>query len=368
MSAFLPDPAGVGPPSRRSRGRPRIGQPPKRLGPAAQVLATRAARVVAALLLMLAGAASLRGAIVREDFAADPANRGWEVSGNASLFEWDAAGGRLGVTWDSTQTNSFFLRPLGTVLARTDDVRFAFTLVLDELRTDSPDTTFLLAFGLLRRNDTRATNYFRGAGLNPAWGPRSLLEFDYFPASRSITPTFSAVAVGTNNLRWAMANLFPCELTPGDRYRIHLAFTAADQTLRLAIERNGESWCSGSTRLDDRFGDFRLDAFSVTSYSGDHQPAGYGGGLFARGWIDDLEIEHPDPPAPRLALVPGTGPETVRFVATAVPGWTPSLERSIDWTRWEPTDAAPAGTGPWTFVDPSPPAGHAVYRLRLERP
>lgn len=307
-------------------------------------------------------------AVVREDFSNPPSGHGWRVAGDPSHFAWDAGAGRVGVTWDSSRPNAFFLRPLGTILTRAEDFRFAATLVLDEIQTASPDATFQLALGLLRESDTRATNFFRGAGVNPAWGPRNLIEFDYFPASRAITPTFSAVAVATNNLRWATANLFPFELTTGNRYRLALAYTAADRTLRLTVERDGEPWCDGSVRLDDRFGDFRVDAFSVTSYSGDHQPAGYGGQLVARGWLDDLEIEYPDPPAPRLAIVSDPTAPGLRITSGVLAGWTPHLDRTRDWVNWDELPAPTVEEGVWVFLDADSNRRAAAYQLRLDRP
>ncbi len=323
--------------------------------------------VLLAGIVLLAGVA--QAAELREDFATDPRTRGWEVQGDAAHFAWDAAGQRMGVTWDSTRPNAFFVLPLGTILTRGEDCRFAFTLLLEELRTASPESSFQIALGLIRRAEARATNFFRGAGVNPAWGPRNLLEFDYFPGSQSITPTFSGVAVGTNNLRWAMVNLFPLALTPGDRFHVEMSFTAADQRLLLAVTRNGAPQGSGSIRLEERFGDYRLDAFSLTSYSGDHQPAGYGGQVFARGWVDDVEVDFPDPPLGRLRIARDVG-GSLGFRAAVVPGWRARLEHQAPGDAWHllPQEAAVDGDS-WVFQDPPSalqPGG--FYRLVLDRP
>ena len=43
-----------------------------------------------------------------EDFSGDPAARGWRACGNTELFAWSAADQAMRVTWDSSQTNSYF--------------------------------------------------------------------------------------------------------------------------------------------------------------------------------------------------------------------------------------------------------------------
>lgn len=318
--------------------------------------------------------ASTRAAGWLEDFATDPGSRGWTVVGDPALFRWDPTSQRLAATWDSTRTNTFFHRRLGTILTRAESFQLRFALQLDEIQTDNPDGTFQLAVGLLRRVDAFRESLRRGSGIHPVSGGRSFVEFNYFPPSRTIAPTLAAVAAGTNYLRWAMANLFPFEITTGTRHEVTLAFDAPTQTLRVDVRRDGEPWASGQTRLDDRFGDFRLDAVSVTSYSGANQPAGYGGQILARGWIDDLSVEHPDPPAVRLVLHHGHGPsDPLPRVVGAMPaaGWTSQMESSPDALEWTPVGipAVPDPTGTlqtWTLPSSSAPAH--FFRLRLDRP
>jgi len=84
--------------------------------------------VFAALLLVWFPAA--RAATIGENFATNPLLRGWRVFGNTNLFRWNAAGQNVGVTWDSSHTNSYFYMPLGTILNRQDDFSVAFDLQL----------------------------------------------------------------------------------------------------------------------------------------------------------------------------------------------------------------------------------------------
>ena len=306
----------------------------------------------------------------REEFSSDPLAGGWRIHGNSAGFAWDEATGRLQVVWDSTRPNAFFYRPLGTVLARDDSFEFGCALGLDEIRTASGGGTFQLAIGLLRQAEAFRPEFFRGAGTHPVWGPRNLVEFDYFPASAAITPTFSAVAVGSTNAYWdwATVDLFPFELDPGHRFEIRVRYEAAGGTLRLEVRRDGERIAEGSRVLGGRFGDFRVDAFSVTSYSGEHQPANYGGQILARGWVDEVEVTYPNPPAPAASIAVTDG--GVRVGLGPVPdGWRPRLERSTDAGEWSrlPGEAELTAAG-WSLVDPAPPPGAALYRVNLDRP
>ena len=82
---------------------------------------------------LLLAAFNLHAAGWQEDFSSDPATRGWRVFGDASLFSWNAVDHQIDVTWNTEQTNSFFYRNLGTILARDDDFNFAFDLRLESV-------------------------------------------------------------------------------------------------------------------------------------------------------------------------------------------------------------------------------------------
>jgi len=58
---------------------------------------------------------------LEEDFSSDPATRGWRTFGARSLFNVDSTNQNLRVTWDSSQTNSYFYHSLGTILGKNDD-------------------------------------------------------------------------------------------------------------------------------------------------------------------------------------------------------------------------------------------------------
>lgn len=311
-----------------------------------------------------------RAAEWRETFDTDPDSRGWNLRGDPSLFAWDALAQRLSATWNSSASNTFFVRPLGTVLTRTDSFRFSCRLQIDELQTPGGNGSFQLALGLLHRQRAFAPEMRRGSGVHPATGPKDLVEFNYFPAAGPIASTFAAVAIGTNNLRWTTLHAFPFELRPGQVYDLAVGFDAATQSLSLEVEQDGTPFLHESTPLVTGFTDFRVDAFSVTSYSGAGQPAGYGGDLFARGWVDDIHLVYPDPPRAELALTRLENAYELRFPSP--PGWVPVLERgSLDSGpgAWETVDTPPTILGDLRSIrDPMAPGSGTLYRLRLERP
>lgn len=328
-----------------------------------------AGRISALALAIALGFLGGSAAEWHETFATDPTERGWAIHGDPSLFSWDASRGQLAATWDSTRTNTYFHRSLGTVLSRSDPFRFSFRIQLDEIRTAEDAGTFQLAVGLLRRDRAFQGSFLRGSGIHPTTGPRDLVEFNYFPAGGAISPTLAAVAIGTNNLRWTTLHVFPAELTAGQAYEIAVAFDPADQTLRLTAYRGDEFIASESQPLDRGFSDFRVDAFSVTSFSGAGQPANYAGTLFARGWVDDIVVAYPDPPRPEVEL---TRSGVVKLPNGTAPfGWVPVLERTLEATAgsWQTVETLTAmEASRWVLEDKHPPSDKALYRVRLDRP
>ena len=64
---------------------------------------------------------------INESFTNNPAAQGWQVFGDTNLFHWNSTNLNLAVTWDSSQTNSYFHIPLGTILDKDDD----FSVICD---------------------------------------------------------------------------------------------------------------------------------------------------------------------------------------------------------------------------------------------
>src|ERR1039458_5712477 len=68
-----------------------------------------------------------------ENFANDPSLDGWQVFGNPDLFHWESANQNVAVTWNSTNANSYFYRPLGVTLNSASNFMCAVYFTLSDL-------------------------------------------------------------------------------------------------------------------------------------------------------------------------------------------------------------------------------------------
>src|SRR5438309_4917399 len=103
-------------------------------------------------------------ATLTEDFSTNPLQNGWGIFGDARLFQWDSTGQHLAVTWDSSLANSYFYRPLGTILAIADDFSVEVNM---ELNNAVADGTFELGIGPLNFSDATNKNFCRPIGTTP---------------------------------------------------------------------------------------------------------------------------------------------------------------------------------------------------------
>lgn len=298
-----------------------------------------------------------------EDFTRGP-TAPWVVFGEQSLFAWDAQAQALEVTWDSGRPNSYFARPLGTILNRQDDFTLGFALELDQVEvgvTAGKPYTFELAVGFLNWTAATSPAFRRGTG----GASPNLVTLDYFPDSgygATIWPTFVS-----REGRWnynGSDDFTVVELEPGVRHRFELTYTAADQTLRTRLWRDGVAVGPiKDVRLAPRFTDYAVDTFAVCSYS----DAGAQGSLRARGRVDDLTVRVPPPPLERITgrFVGQTW--EVRFDART--NWLYVLERTLDGMPWEAvgTNWLEQANGPLALTD-STSLDHAFYRVRAHKP
>jgi hypothetical protein len=324
------------------------------------------------LTLALAGASMLTarcGTIITENFSANPLRNGWKVFGDTNLFQWDSTNQDLRVTWDSSQPNSYFYHPLGTILARADDFSMAFDLQLADigpgLNTNMP-YTFEIALGFLNLDQATQTNFLRGTGVNSP----DLAEFAYFwDAGYGATayPTF----VDTNNtFNWnAPTDYAIYALTNGVTYHVVMAFTASNQIATATITNSQQT--SGvliTQLLNSSFADFRLDTFSVSSYSDAGQaPGEYAGSVLAHGVVDNIVVVVPPPPVENLTGSFSNRVWQAQFNGRAT--WVYTLQRTTDFQSW--TDVSPVtsgGSGPLVLSDLAPPVANAFYRIRANRP
>jgi hypothetical protein len=324
------------------------------------------------LCALLAAVTPAVAATLHEDFSGDPAARGWGAAGDASLFTWDSTNGVLRVTWDSARTNSFFHRPLGTILAKDDDFSLAFDVWIDDLAigtTPGKPGTFQIAVALLNLGEATRPGLSAGTGANATTGLRSTVEFNYFPDD-GFGATFSGIVVSSNNTSFSQFRFghdFPLELDPGVWHRVTLAYSAATRSLTFAKTRAGLPYgVTNVIALGNEFTDFRIDSVAVASYSDAGVSGPFSGSILARGRIDNLVVETPPPPVTQLTQTHAAA-HSVNFLSRS--NWFYTLLRSTNLTTWTALPATTNGTGLTAqLTDASPPVEKCFYRVRAERP
>ncbi len=309
----------------------------------------------------------LAAATWTEPFTTDPLANGWQRFGDANLFQWDAMNQNLAVTWDSAQPNSYFCRPLGTILTKADDFGFSFELQLADITNGlnpGKPYTFELAAGFLNLAVATSANYQRGL-VTTNNGARNLCEFDYFPDA-GYGATISPTLISTNSQfnQFATVFAYPLELDPGALFQVTMNYTASNKTLRTTMTRNGDAFGPiPNVVLGAGFKDFRLDHFAVSSY-GD---AGADGSLLAHGTVDNLVVTVPPSPVQNLSGGFTNGGWQAQFLSRS--NWQYTLERTEDFQAWSNVSPVTSGNGTNLFLlDTTPPAGRAFYRVRGERP
>ena len=324
----------------------------------------------------LVAAVLLRAATFAESFAAEPGARGWKSFGDPTLFHWNATNQNLEVIWDSSRSNSFFHLPLGTIVSKSDDFSFAFDLRMADIAIGTSSHkpyTFEIALGLLNFQNATNTNYFRGTGQSQGYGVRNVVEFDYFPATVNVTPTFAPTVISSNVLVKFSDN-HPLELTPNDLFHIALSYTASNQLLKTSVTRNGLPYgLAPSNTLKDlsltNHPDFRVDRLAIVNYS-DALQAGstqFWGSVLAHGTVDNLLLMVPD--APVVGFTGFKSNSIWRGVFTGRTNWFYALERTRDLVTWNGVSPTNGGTdGLLRLVDTNAPAGRAFYRVQALKP
>jgi hypothetical protein len=320
--------------------------------------------VLGSVAVLRSGAATFQ-----EDFANPPSTRGWKIFGEASLFHWNPDRQQIEVTWDSRQPNSYFFHSLGTVLTSNDNFSLAFDLCLEDIAIGidpNQPFTFELALGLMNFGNATNATFARGSGIDPVFGPKNLVEFDYFPDS-GFGATVAPTVVSTNN-RIKFSDNHPLELMAGDCYQITMNYTASNRVLHTVMRRNGEPFgLPPNHTLDDLlltdFVDFRVDTFSLSSFSGDRAD----GSILAHAVVDNILLTLPPPPVTLVAG--GFVNQNWQVSFEAQSHWLYSLERTEDLQSWKAVSSPVAGmTGRLLLQDTQPlPARGAFYRVLAER-
>jgi hypothetical protein len=291
-----------------------------------------------------------------ENFSVNPLDNGWAAHGDESLFEWDAEGGALTVTWDSEKPNSSFHRPLGLTLTEADTFVFAFDIEFDEVKAghlDGQPYTFEVALGLINSKSAKADGLSRGTGSDSP----NLVEWDYFPDTgfgATISP-----AIASSKSQFAAGFTFPAALSAGKQYSVRMEYDPGERTLKTFVLENGKAWKEiQSVKLQDDFSGFAVDAFSISSYTA----KGTESSLFATGTVDNLAIAvaRSQPRIVGARLVDGQW--RARTFAFDAAGYL--LERSANLNDWHAVGNGVRVDGFYLqLTDEEPPDGDGFYRL-----
>ena len=316
--------------------------------------------IITALFLTLKSSAET----IEDNFARDPLANGWSIVGTPELFQWDPTNLNVIAHWDSSKPNSYFLRPLGTVLSKEDDFSIAFDLKLNSIAigTDpGKPYTFQLAIGLLNLASATATNFLRGTGIDSP----NLVEFDYFPDS-GFGATISPTLISSNN---HFASSFSIrEMNTNVAFRITMNYAASNLTLTTTISSNGLPFGPiKNAVISPPFSDFRVDHFAVMSYSDAGQDPQFAGSILAQGVFDNLSLVVLPAPVRNVTGRFANGIWQVGFLSRS--NWIYGLERTTNLTTWAQLPGSVAGNGTIvSLTDSNAPAKNAFYRVRAEKP
>lgn len=297
-----------------------------------------------------------------ENFSTDPLQNGWRIFGDTNLFRWNSTNRDLTVTWDSTKPNSYFYKPLGTILAIDDNFKVELDLTLSNAEAVG---YFELAVGLFNLSEATNENFSRALGNTP-----DLFEFDYYPdGPDSYGPSIDASMTDMTVSRTNESDFYfvfdNVPLDTGVTYHVVLTHTAGSPTIGGEVLTNGQVYASLTNAYTGPITDFRLDTLSINSYSA----AGdiYGDSVLAHGVVDNFVVTLPPPPVQDLAVVWSNNVAQVQFDDRT--NWLYTLQRTTNFQEWTDISAATPGNGTNLFLrDFHPPADTAFYRLKAQRP
>jgi len=264
----------------------------------------------------------------------------------------------LDVTWDSSQTNSYFYHSLGVTLTTND----SFCVVIDVQLNDATAVGYgnPVAIGLLHYSDATSPDFNRANTPLP-----NLFEFDYTPAidyqgftePDTLEATLKDSQAGYAGLFWTVAY---DPLSPGILYRVELIHQAGETVVHGTVYTNGQVYAAlNIPNGSGPMGNFQLDTLSVSSFQDD----GYGDTLLAHGTVGNLAFATPLP----IGSIQATAAGQVQFASDT--NWVYTLQGSTDLINW--TAVAPTVFGNGTSLllqDTNPPGGAAFYRVSAELP
>jgi hypothetical protein len=320
-------------------------------------------RLYTLFLIAVLAAFTGKATTIAEKFTTNPSLDGWQVYGDTNLFQWNSTNQNLDVTWDSSQTNSYFYHLLGGIYSKTNDFLVTFDLNLNDIAigtTPGKPYTFQIAFGLINTAIATNGNYFRGFGYFP-----DIVEFDYFPNDiNDFGATVSTLMISSQTNYSDGGFTDPLELETGTLYHVVMIYTAANQTLHTTMAADGAAFGPiQDSYLDPDFDDFQEDAVSISSYNDDGQDPDFAGSILAHGTVDNFAFASPLPVGAINAIAAGR----VQFGSDT--NWLYTLEQTPDLQTWSSAAPAVLGNGTNLVIQAaSLPVDKSFYRVRADLP
>lgn len=314
-------------------------------------------------LIALAFAIVAHATTFTENFTGNPLTNGWQIFGDTNLFQWDSTNHNLAATWDSSQSNSYFYKPLGITLTTNTDFGLDFDLRIKDALNEGG--TFQIAVGLV--NITNATNpeFLRDTGFNST----NVVEFDFF-----MDPFFgNSIAATEIDANGLFADVYDnVALDTNTTYHVSITHFAGDTLISAEVLVSNVTYSFMlSGYLEGGFGDFNLNALAIPSYSDE---GAYGASLLAHGTVANVVFTtNPNPVRNMSGKMGGqiVGQTNVPAWTTefqSYSNWTYRVERSIDLKSWTPISDAGKGTGAiLDLLDTNMPPDKAFYRVHAHR-
>lgn len=308
---------------------------------------------VASLLALFA--ARCGAVTLTEYFTNNPAQDGWQTFGDASLFQWDSTNDAMDVTWDSSQSNSYFYHPLGTTLTKADDFTVSFDIQLNDIAwTGYP----VLAVGLFNYNDATNAGYSRPGVTTP-----NIFEYDYYPddglGAPNVAASLADMTVSATNFNdfYFIFDYLPMDA--GTTYQVRLMHAAGEASLTGTMSTGDAVYTMMPNAFPGPITDFQLDTIAINNYEDDSDP------LLAHGTVGNFTVTMP-PVVRNLAGAFSNGVWQALFGTYT--GWTYTLERSTNLVSWSDVSAGAAGTGDvMTLFDTNSPPTQAYYTVRANQ-
>lgn len=301
----------------------------------------------------IAGFAAIEGTVLAETFSNNPAADGWRVSGDGNLFAWDSAAQQLNVTWDSSQTNSYFYHSLGTILTTNDAFSLTFDLTLSDAAVPAGLYQFEAALGFLNFAEATGPGFLRGTGDNAT----NLAEFDYYPADNLGSPA-SLDATIIDSAGDYTFSYDDQPLQTATQYHVILRHAAGGALLTGEILTNGGVYSALPDFYSDGTNSFQLDTVAVENYDG----ADSYSGILAHGVVRNLFVTAPPPPVGELFGQATNGLWQASFWSRT--NWIYTLQKTADFRSWSTAGPSVPGTGSQLqLTDPAPAGQEQFYRV-----